>query len=52
MGLKSIQVFDSTHADLILMCKDTKVYNVSAETVIKKQFLPGYMKELPCEHTL
>lgn len=48
---KSIQTFDNAHTDLILMCKDTMVYNISTETVINKQLLPGYMKQLPCEHT-
>jgi len=49
MGLKPIQVFDSTHADLILM---HKVYNVSTETVLNELLLPGYMQRLPCNHTL
>lgn len=48
---KPIQTFDNAHTDLILMCKDTMVYNISTETVINKQLLPGYMKQLPCEHT-
>lgn len=38
-------------ADLILMCKNTMVYNVSTETVMNKELLPGYMEKLPCEHT-
>ena len=51
MSLKSLQAFDSTHTDLILMCKNTMVYNVSTETVMNEQLLPGYMNELPCNHT-
>ncbi len=51
MGLKPIQAFDSIHADLILMCKDIMVYNVSTETVLHELLLPGYMQKLPCNHT-
>lgn len=38
-------------SDLILMCKDIEVYNVSTETVVNRGLLPGYMKKSPCERT-
>lgn len=37
--------------DLLLMCKDTPVYNISKETILNDSLIPGYMKKMPCEYT-
>ena len=51
MDLKPMHAFDSTHTDLILMCKDVPVYDVSTEIVLNELLLPGCMRKFPCNHT-